>query len=44
MTAHNADFTESYFRLGWEVWQSNLDAFLNREPQLRTPVDPKAGY
>ena len=44
LTAHNADFTESYFRLGWDVWQANLTAYLDGEPQLRTPVDPKAGY
>jgi len=44
LTAHNADFTESYFHLGWDVWQQNLQAFVQGKPQLRTPVDPKAGY
>ena len=43
LTAHNADYTESYFRLGWDVWQSNLAAFTRGEPPV-TPVDPAAGY
>lgn len=43
LTAHNADFTEAYFQLGWDVWRKNLDAFQSGSP-LVTPVDAKAGY
>ena len=43
ITAHNADFTESYFRDGWAVWQQNLERFDAGEP-LATPVDVSAGY
>ena len=43
LTAHNADYTESYFRLGWDVWAANLRAHLLGEP-LVTPVDKAAGY
>jgi phosphoglycerate dehydrogenase-like enzyme len=43
LTSHNADFTESYFRLGWDVWRQNLDRFVRDEP-LATPVDTLAGY
>ena len=43
ITAHNADFTESYFQLGWDVWRRNLEAFQRGEPPV-TPVDPHAGY
>ena len=43
LTAHNADYTETYFHLGWDVWRSNLDAF-NRGEAPVTPVDPVAGY
>ena len=42
MTAHNADYTETYFREGWRVWRSNLDAFRSGKP-LATPVDIGAG-
>ena len=43
LTAHNADFTESYFREGWAVWRANLERFRRGEP-LATPVDIAAGY
>ena len=43
LTAHNADYTETYFREGWRVWRSNLDAFRSGKP-LATPVDIGAGY
>ena len=43
LTAHNADFTESYFRDGWAVWQANLARYRAGEP-LETPVDVAAGY
>ena len=44
-TAHNADLTDDYFLLGWNVWLSNLEAFLSGEDKkLITPFDPKQGY
>jgi len=43
LTAHNADYTDDYFRLGWDVWRSNLERHLADEP-LVTPVDIAAGY
>lgn len=43
LTAHNADYTDDYFQLGWRVWQSNLEAHLRGEP-MKTPVDKTAGY
>ena len=43
LTAHNADYTESYFREGWKVWAANLARFTAGEP-LATPVDKVAMY
>ena len=43
LTAHNADYTEDYFRRGWEVWMENFEAYANKQP-LVTPVDYVAGY
>jgi phosphoglycerate dehydrogenase-like enzyme len=43
LTAHNADFTASYFDLGWEVWRQNSERFVRGEP-LATLVDTAAGY
>mmetsp|Transcript_8134 Transcript_8134/g.15089 ORF Transcript_8134/g.15089 Transcript_8134/m.15089 type:complete len:364 (+) Transcript_8134:40-1131(+) len=43
LTAHNADYTEDYFRRGWEVWMENFEAYTNKQP-LVTPVDYVAGY
>ena len=43
ITAHNADNTDDIFDLGWKVWLSNLDCFLERRPFL-TPVDLAQGY
>ena len=43
LTAHNADYTESYFREGWRVWGANLERFMAGEP-LATPVDKVAMY
>lgn len=43
LTAHNADYTETYFRDGWAVWRENLERFQSGEP-LATPVDVRAGY
>ena len=42
-SSHNADLTQDYYELGWDVWRKNLDAFLQGSP-LVTPVDPAAGY
>ena len=43
LTAHNADYTEDYFKLGWDVWSSNLDCYLSGRP-MATTVDKRAGY
>jgi phosphoglycerate dehydrogenase-like enzyme len=43
MTAHNADYTEDYFALGWDVWQQNWVS-LREEGVPATPVDIAAGY
>ena len=43
MAAHNADYTDDYFELGWEVWGSNFRKFAAGEP-LDTPVDMSSGY
>lgn len=43
LTAHNADFTEDYFKLGWDVWRSNLECFLEDRP-MATLVDKFSGY
>ena len=44
LTAHNADYTESYFKEGWAVWTENLERFRAGEAELATPVDIGAGY
>ena len=43
LTAHNADYTDDYFELGWKVWAANLERYLRNEP-MATPVDKLAGY
>ena len=43
MTAHNADYTDDYFHLGWEVWVGNFERFAAGE-SLNTPVDLSSGY
>ena len=43
MTAHNADYTDDYFELGWQVWASNFERFIAGET-LHTPVDMSSGY
>mmetsp|Transcript_18455 Transcript_18455/g.58981 ORF Transcript_18455/g.58981 Transcript_18455/m.58981 type:complete len:100 (+) Transcript_18455:996-1295(+) len=43
LTAHNADYTADYFRLGWRVWRDNLERVGRGEP-LATPVDVGMGY
>ena len=46
LTAHNADYTDDYFRLGWSVWKENLDALLSgaSADEMATVVNKKAGY
>ena len=49
LTAHNADFTEDYFRLGWNVFEQNLDVFIASggkatAAEMITPVDKNSGY
>ncbi|KAJ1622241.1 D-isomer specific 2-hydroxyacid dehydrogenase [Pavlovales sp. CCMP2436] len=43
MTAHNADYEERYFDLGWGVAQGNAEKWLAGRP-LDTPVLPARGY
>ena len=43
LTAHNADFTDDYFELGWSVWRKNFDALCSGGG-LVTEVDKRAGY
>ena len=43
MTAHNADFTHDYFKLGWDIWKANLAAFQRME-KFVTLVDKECGY
>ena len=43
LTAHNADFTDDYFELGWNVWVNNLECLMSGRP-MATPVDKTAGY
>ncbi|KAK3245537.1 hypothetical protein CYMTET_44900 [Cymbomonas tetramitiformis] len=43
MTSHNADYTEDYFDLGWDVWRKNFEAFSNKTEWF-TPVDKSSGY
>ena len=43
LTAHNADFTEDYFELGWSVWRANLDG-IRAGTGVVTPVSKTAGY
>lgn len=49
ITSHNADLTEDYFRLGWEVFAANNRkwAIGDTDPAQvawETPFDPKLGY
>ena len=43
ITAHNADFTEDYFELGWKVWRENYECIKADKP-VATPVEKAAGY
>jgi phosphoglycerate dehydrogenase-like enzyme len=43
ITAHNADYEEGYFRLGWQVWQGNAARWLASAP-MDTPFNPARGY
>ena len=42
-TAHNADFTEDYFELGWRVWAENYEQYSKGQP-LVTLVSKADGY
>jgi len=47
MSFHNADLTQDYFELGWNVWKSNFECFQNGariEQDFKTPVDKSKGY
>jgi phosphoglycerate dehydrogenase-like enzyme len=43
MSSHNADLTDDYFILGWNIFQDNLACFLQGR-DMATPVDRAAGY
>lgn len=43
MTAHNADYTDDYFSLGWRIWRQNFEALQAGSP-VCTPVDRLARY
>lgn len=43
LTAHNADYTDDYFALGWKIWRDNYDAVAAGTP-LPTLVDTATGY
>ena len=43
LTPHNADLTQDYFDLGWQVFLKNLKAHIEGEPYA-TIVDKEAGY
>ena len=43
LTAHNADFTEDYFELGWQVWVENFERHSTGQA-LVTPVSKTEGY
>ena len=43
ITAHNADLTYDYFKLGLATWRKNAERVVRGEP-LATPVDRDAGY
>uniref|UniRef100_A0A7S3K635 D-isomer specific 2-hydroxyacid dehydrogenase NAD-binding domain-containing protein n=1 Tax=Aureoumbra lagunensis TaxID=44058 RepID=A0A7S3K635_9STRA len=51
LSSHNADLTDDYYNLGWNVWRSNFEAFhsassssASEEVKWVTPFDPTAGY
>ncbi|KAJ8607924.1 hypothetical protein CTAYLR_009096 [Chrysophaeum taylorii] len=50
LTAHNADLTEDYFNLGWQVWQDNFLAWRRAKEassstvDWATPFEPARGY
>lgn len=43
LSAHNADLTSDYFRLAFDTWAENLDAFCTGKPMV-TLVDKTLGY
>ena len=43
ISSHNADLTDDYFVLGWNIFENNLARFLKGEG-MATPVDREHGY
>eukprot|EP00516_Mucochytrium_quahogii_P004288 CAMPEP_0203747700 /NCGR_PEP_ID=MMETSP0098-20131031/2777_1 /ASSEMBLY_ACC=CAM_ASM_000208 /TAXON_ID=96639 /ORGANISM=" , Strain NY0313808BC1" /LENGTH=334 /DNA_ID=CAMNT_0050636207 /DNA_START=196 /DNA_END=1200 /DNA_ORIENTATION=- len=43
ITSHNADLTEDYMDLGWEIALKNLESFTTNQPYV-TVVDKSLGY
>lgn len=43
ITSHNADYTEDYFDLGWNVFHQNLERFMTESP-LVNQVDKYLMY
>ena len=43
LSPHNADYTEDYFELGWEVFLSNLEARVAKKPFV-TEINKNMGY
>mmetsp|Transcript_20967 Transcript_20967/g.30232 ORF Transcript_20967/g.30232 Transcript_20967/m.30232 type:complete len:369 (-) Transcript_20967:60-1166(-) len=43
ITSHNADYTEDYFKLGWDVFEKNLQCFIDGKGMV-TPVDKELLY
>lgn len=43
ISSHNADFTDNFYSLGYEVWQENYRRFIDGKPFLSL-VDRKLGY
>ena len=42
-TCHNADYTEDICECAWNIWNQNLEAFVENKPFL-TLVDKRLGY
>jgi len=43
ISSHNADFTDDFYSLGYEVWQENYRRFIDGKPFLSL-VDKELGY
>jgi D-2-hydroxyacid dehydrogenase (NADP+) len=44
LTSHNADLTYEYKTLGENIWNENMNAFINPSLGYITPVDINSGY